>query len=162
MRRLLALAAATAAVAALPAAATAQTPAVPFDALAPLGVPALITALPFERFTPDTITVSKSTGVAYANLDTEWHDVVAKTATRPDGSAPWCAQYPLDPEHPEIETCPLFWTPLLPPGAGDPQGVLDRRSDTTVRGLEDAKVGETYTFICSIHPRMTGTIEVTE
>jgi plastocyanin len=123
-------------------------------------VNSVVTTLPFERYAADTLVVLKSHSLRYVNLDTEWHDVVARDATRPNRSAPWCKYYPVDPDHPNVQTCPLFWTALKPPGGSDPQSVVARKSDAIVQGLQDAKVGSTYTFYCSIHPWMVGTIQV--
>lgn len=129
-------------------------------AMSDSNVTSVITALPFERYAPTTVYVSKSQGLRYFNLDTEWHDVVAHGATRPDRSARWCKYYPLDPEHPSVQTCPLFWTPLKAPGGTDPQGAVAGKHDTRVQGLQDTVVGSSYEFYCSIHPWMVGTIEV--
>jgi len=159
MLRLAATAAAAVVTLAAPAMAGGATAATALVKADPI-VTSVVTALPFERYTPTTVYISKAQGLHYVNLDTEWHDVVAHGATRPNRSAKWCKYYPIDPEHPDIQTCPLFWTPLKPPGGSDPQGVADGKSDTRVLGLEDTKVGSTYDFYCSIHPWMVGTIQV--
>lgn len=121
-----------------------------------------VAAVPVERYAPQDLYVSKSQGLCYANLDLEWHDVVARDATRPSDSAPWCSHFPPDPDDPTKQTCPLFWTPLIAPGGNDAQGVAGRKHDVAVQGLEDAKVGQTYTYFCSIHPLMTGTITIVQ
>jgi len=159
MRRLALTAAAALVTLAAPGAAAAAPESQPCSTDAPTAV---VTTVPFERYAPDTVYLSKSLGLCYVNLDTEFHDVVALGATRPSDSAPWCVHYPPDPDDPTRETCPLFWTPLLPPGGTDPNLVIARRSDAQVQGLEDTEVGKTYTFFCSIHPLMTGTIEVVQ
>jgi plastocyanin len=119
-------------------------------------------AYPVEHYGPQDLQVSKSAGLCYVNLDLEWHDVVALNATRPSDSAPWCVNFPPDPDDPTRETCPLFWTPLIAPGGNDPLGLANRQHDVEVQGLEDAQVGQTYTYFCSIHPFMTGTITITQ
>lgn len=123
----------------------------PLGPLAGSGLTGTVTTVPFNTYLPDTLVVSRSLGLSYVNVDTASHDVVALEARRPDGSAPWCANFE-DPEHPASQDCPLFWSPLIPGGG----------SETPVLGLADTKVGSTYTFYCSIHPYMTGTIQVVE
>jgi len=115
------------------------------------GASGQITTVPFNTYAPSTVVVSRSLGLTYTNLDTARHDVVAREAKRPDGSAPWCEGFE-DPEDPAAEACPLFWSKLIP-GSG---------TQTPVLGLKDTAVGESYSFYCSIHPYMTGTIEVVE
>jgi plastocyanin len=89
--------------------------------------------------------VTPSSLLTYVNLDEGvYHDVVALEATRPAGSAPWCA----DPRF--ADGCPLFYTPLIEGGAG---------STTPVKGLARAEAGD-YAFFCTIHPTMRGTITV--
>jgi plastocyanin len=161
VRRLAATAAVLLAGAIAPAGASAHEPN-PFETLGSAGVTGVVVSYPFERYAPDPVLVSRSLGLRYVNLDTGWHNVVALDARRPDGSAPWCKNYPADPEQPGVEQCPLFWTPLLPPGGSDPSYVTDRRSDYMVEGLQDTKVGEKYTYYCEIHPLMKVTIEVVE
>jgi plastocyanin len=114
----------------------------PADGLPSTGASSLITTVPYNTYAPDTVPVVSSQGLRYINVDTARHDVVAKTAKRPDGSAPWCEDY-------GSGECPLFWTPLIPGGG----------SEATVQGLEDAAPGS-YDFFCTIHPYMVGKIEV--
>ena len=110
-----------------------------------------ITTVPFNTYAPGTIVVSRSLGLTYTNLDTASHDVVARDAKRADGSAPWCADFE-DPEDPGASDCPLFWSELIAGGG----------TQTPVLGLQDTKPGAAYTFYCSIHPYMTGTMQVVE
>ena len=123
----------------------------PLSGLSGAGVTGQITTVPFNTYAPGRIVVSRSLGLTYTNLDTASHDVVALEAKRPDGSAPWCDGFK-DPEEPDAEACPLFWSKLIPGGG----------TQTPVLGLQDTKVGGSYSFYCSIHPYMTGTIEVAE
>jgi plastocyanin len=123
----------------------------PLAPLTGLGVSGRVTTVPFNTYLPSSIQVSRSLGLTYVNVDTARHDVVALEARRPDGSAPWCGSFE-NPEDPDAKDCPLFWTPLIPGGG----------SETPVLGLEDTKAGESYAFYCSIHPYMTGTLEVVE
>ena len=117
----------------------------PLGPLAGVGLSSTVTTVPFNTYAPDTLVVSRSLGLRYLNADTARHDVVAREARRPDGSAPWCKDF-------DAGTCPLFWTPLVAGGG----------SEAPVQGLEDAEVGRTYTFYCTIHPYMVGTLRVVE
>ena len=117
----------------------------PLDPLSGAGVSSTVTTVPFNTYAPDTLVVSRSLGLRYVNVDTARHDVVALDARRPAGSAPWCANY-------EAGKCPLFWSPLIPGGG----------SETPVLGLEDAKPGETYSFFCTLHNYMVGTLRVVD
>lgn len=122
-------------------------PLAPFQDTAAKG---LITTVPINTYLPSTLPVSRSLGLTYVNADILDHDVVAYEAKRPDGSAPWCGTFE-DMEDPSAVECPLFWSPLIPSG-----------ETTPVLGLQDTKVGESYSFYCSIHPSMRGTIQVVE
>lgn len=117
----------------------------PFRTLSDAGAKSQIIAVPINQYATTNMVVHKRLGINYTNLDMNLHDVVARDDFRPDGSAPWCADYPSG-------TCPLFWTPLINGG-----GTM-----TPVQGLQDAKVGRDYTFYCSIHPYMVGTITVVQ
>lgn len=121
------------------------------DPLTGAGVSTAVTTVPFNTYAPDRLVVSRSLGLRYVNADAASHDIVAIDARRPDGSAPWCGGFK-NLENPASQDCPLFWTPVIAGGG----------TQTPVLGLEDAKVGETYRFMCSIHPYMVGTIEVVE
>lgn len=148
MRTSVALAATAVVSAIAPAAASAQAPD-PFGPLAETGLSSVITTVPVNTYAPDTVPVVRSLGLKYVNLDAARHDVVALDATRPDGSAEWCDAYE-NPDDPEAEDCPLFWSPLIPGGG----------SETMVQGLDDTEAGTSYSFFCSIHPYMVGKLEV--
>lgn len=112
----------------------------------------VITAVPRDTYLPDMIVVTRDGHVTYTNLDLAEHDVVARVYDnnfepradyiRPDGSAPWCANY--------FGDCPLFWSELIP-GAG---------TSTAVLGIADTEVGKSYEFFCTIHQWMRGTLTV--
>lgn len=144
------LAAVACATAALPAAASAA-PRGPFGPLAGSGLTTVVTTIPIDTYLPDTMLVSRSLGLTLVNTDTARHDIVARDDRRPNGSAPWCDEFE-DPEDPAAENCPLFWSPLIPGGG----------STTPIIGLQDTVEGRDYTFYCSIHPAMVGTIKVVE
>lgn len=89
---------------------------------------------------------SKSGKVLYTNLDVVRHDVVQDP--RSDGVAgpagePWCSRFRGD--------CPAFWTPLLGLGETAP-----------LQGLENTKAGRSYSFYCTLHPGMRGTLAVVD
>jgi len=150
MRARVILAAVMVLCAATPAAANAA-PTGPFGPLAGSPLTSVVTTVPFNTYAPDTLVVSRSLGLTYVNADTASHDVVAYSAKRPDGSAPWCDAFE-DTYAPASVDCPLFWSELIPGG-----GSVER-----VQGLQDTVVGREYEFYCSIHPYMRGTIKVVE
>lgn len=133
--------------------ATAEEPAAEEGSVAG-GVTQLVTTVPRDTYAPSTVLVSRGGGLTYANLDLNRHDLVARVYdddhdvredhVRPDDSAPWCEDF--------FGDCPLFWSELI-------QGPA---ASTPVLGLEDAEVGATYEFYCSIHPYMRGTLTVVE
>lgn len=88
------------------------------------------------------VVVAPSGGpLTLVNGDLEPHDFLALNATRPAGSAPWCAFL--------VGPCPLFWSEIIGLGA-----------TTTVQGLEGLPTGSTYDFYCSVHPWMLGTLVI--
>lgn len=95
-------------------------------------------------FVPASVTVAKGLPVTFFNPDvlaTSGHDVTALDATRPKSSAPWCADF--------VGPCPLFWSETITAGSATP-----------VLGFEDAVVGRTYAYYCSVHPQMVGSVTV--
>jgi hypothetical protein len=58
------------------------------------------------------------------------------------GKDPWCTRFAKG-------KCPVFWTPLL--GLGE---------STDLKGLKNTVAGRNYTFYCSLHPGMRGTLAV--
>jgi polyvinyl alcohol dehydrogenase (cytochrome) len=102
----------------------------------------------FAGYLTPTMVASKSAGrVLYTNLDVVRHDVVQDPRT--DGVAgkgkdPWCTRFAKG-------KCPVFWAPLL--GLGE---------TAELRGLKNTVAGRTYTFYCSLHPGMRGTLAVVD
>lgn len=94
------------------------------------------------------LVLSKSLGrVVYTNLDVVRHDVVQDVRTdgvASNGKDPWCKQF-------ATGKCPVFWTPLL--GLGE---------STDLRGLSNTVSGKSYSFYCSLHPGMRGTLAVVD
>jgi plastocyanin len=116
----------------------------PFRTLSEAGAQSQIVAVPIDQYATTSMVVSKRLGANYTNLDNNLHDVVARDDYRPDGSAPWCDDF-------QSGKCPLFYTPLI-----------GNQKMEKVQGLADAEAGRDYTFYCSIHPYMTGTISVVD
>lgn len=115
----------------------------PLRTLSNAGVQSQVVAVPVNTYAPTDLYVDRKLGLNYTNFDLNRHDVVARDDFRPDGSAAWCADFPSG-------RCPQFWTPLIDGGG----------TQAKVLGLEDAEVNKTYTYYCSIHPYMVGTITV--
>jgi hypothetical protein len=116
----------------------------PFRTLSDAGVKSQVLAVPVDTYATTNVFVHRRLGLNYTNLDMNLHDVVARDDFRPNGSAPWCADFPSG-------KCPLFWTPLI-----------GQQQQAPVLGLADAEPGRDYTFYCSIHPLMVGTISVVQ
>jgi plastocyanin len=100
------------------------------------------------------IVVEPGEEVTFTNIDIEMHDVVQDVAADGVGAKkrmPWCKKSKKKHHggHSHGGGCPLFWTPLISLG-----------KTTPVYGLENVKSGETYTFLCTIHHGMTGTLVV--
>jgi polyvinyl alcohol dehydrogenase (cytochrome) len=102
----------------------------------------------FAGYLTPAMVVSKSQGrLLYSNADVVRHDVVQDV--RNDGVAdkgndPWCKRFGKG-------KCPVFWAPLL--GLGE---------SAEVQGLKNTVAGKTYTFYCSLHPGMRGTLAVVD
>jgi plastocyanin len=97
--------------------------------------------------TPAMVASKRSGKVLYTNLDVVRHDVVQDPRT--DGVAgpsksPWCKRFPKG-------SCPVFWAPLL--GLGE---------TAQLQGLQNTQPGKTYTFYCSLHPGMRGSLAVVD
>src|SRR4051812_23415780 len=102
----------------------------------------------FAGYLTPAMVVSKASGkLLYTNLDVVRHDVVQDVRT--DGMAskgkdPWCKRYAKG-------KCPVFVAPLL--GLGE---------TAEVQGLKNTVAGKSYTFYCSLHPGMRGTLAVVD
>ncbi len=102
-------------------------------------------AAQFYGYVAPVVVTEKGGSVTYLNLDIARHDLVQDVQA--DGFAgsrkkPWCKSF-------RKGTCPVFWTPSI--GLGQ---------QTQVKGLESVKPGKTYSFLCTLHPGMTGTLIV--
>lgn len=96
------------------------------------------------------ITISKGDSITFTNLDVTRHDFVQDVETDGKGgrkNAPWCKEEKGHAHH--DHGCPVFWSKLV-----------DFQGSTKVKGLRRVKPGTTYTFFCTIHHEMKGTLTV--
>ena len=99
------------------------------------------------------IVVTPGEEVSFTNIDIEMHDVVQDVEADGVGSKkamPWCKKGKKKKHkhgHSHAGQCPIFWSPLISLG-----------ETTPIYGLENVKSGETYSFYCTIHHGMTGTL----
>ena len=96
-------------------------------------------------FIPPAVVIAPGENITYANADVAPHNFVASDAFMPAKSAkksPWCSGF-------DKGRCPLFWSPTIVAG-----------ETTEVEGLERVKSGKQYTFFCTLHPNMKGTLIV--
>jgi polyvinyl alcohol dehydrogenase (cytochrome) len=102
----------------------------------------------FSGYLTPAMVFSKASGkVVYTNLDVVRHDVVQDVRTdgvASKGKDPWCKRYAKG-------RCPVFMAPLL--GLGE---------SADLQGLKNTVAGKTYTFYCSLHPGMRGSLAVVD
>jgi polyvinyl alcohol dehydrogenase (cytochrome) len=102
----------------------------------------------FSGYLTPAMVASKGSGkVIYTNLDVVRHDVVQDVRTdgvASKGKDPWCKRFAKG-------KCPVFWAPLL--GLGE---------SADLQGLKNTQPGKTYTFYCSLHPGMRGSLSVVD
>jgi plastocyanin len=99
-------------------------------------------AAPINTYaTPVVVVMDRSQPATFVNADIAEHDVVAYDAVRADVTPWWCFGYE--------SHCPLFATHVLPTGETAP-----------IEGLDEAQTGVPYTFYCTRHPFMKGTLIV--
>jgi plastocyanin len=99
----------------------------------------------FYGYLTPVVVVEKKGKLAYSNADILQHDVVHDA--RADGvygpsKKRWCKAF-------RKGKCPVFWSKRA--GLGQTVPVL---------GLGAVKAGQTYTFFCTLHPGMKGTLVV--
>ncbi|HEU4481181.1 MAG TPA: hypothetical protein VFS18_04785 [Actinomycetota bacterium] len=99
----------------------------------------------FHGYAPPVVVIQKGDDLTYANFDIVQHDVVHDAAA--DGISgpkkrPWCGNF-------KKGSCPVFWSERAGLGA-----------QTPVLGLNKVKPGKSYTFYCTLHPSMVGTLVV--
>lgn len=92
-------------------------------------------------FATPVVAAQRGGELSFVNADLADHNFVALEAFGSDAK-PWC-----DPNR--KGRCPLFWSNLI--------GTAE---STPVLGLDQTKSGVTYSFYCTIHPNMKGTLAV--
>lgn len=107
----------------------------------------------YGYLTPE-ITISKGDSITLSNFDIFEHDFVHDVETDGFGGkkkkAPWCKEdHKGDHSDHGGHGCPVFWSELAGTGA-----------TVEVKGLNRTKPGKTYTFFCSLHHNMKGTLTV--
>lgn len=97
-----------------------------------------------------TITISKGDKISFTNLDAFEHDFVHDVETDGFGgkrNVRWCKEENGHDQH--DHGCPVFWSERLEAG-----------ETTKVLGLKRVKRDRTYTFFCTLHHNMKGTLIV--
>lgn len=95
-------------------------------------------AATFSTYATAASVVEVGGEITFVNADAFRHNVVSREPGAED--RPWCAGY-------GIGRCPLFWSPLINVG-----------QTTPVLGLDRIEAGNTYTFYCTLHTGMQGTL----
>ena len=96
-------------------------------------------------FLPPVVVIAPGEDITYVNADIAPHDFVAYESymtKKQAKKAPWCSGF-------DRGKCPLFWSQTITAG-----------QSTEVLGLENVESGAQYTFYCSRHPGMKGTLIV--
>lgn len=96
------------------------------------------------------LVVEKGSTLTYANIDIVRHDLVHDVEADGFGTKkkmPWCEEEAHGHHHDHGAACPVFWSAQI--GAGQ---------TTEVLGLKNLKPGTTYTFFCTLHHGMKGTL----
>ena len=94
-------------------------------------------------YTTETVVTVVGGTVEFVNLDLDIHNFTAFDTflSKKDAkSRSWCGSY-------KKNKCPVFWSKTTGPG------------ETQVEGLDTIEPGE-YTFFCTVHPAMKGTLQV--
>ena len=94
-------------------------------------------------YATQTVVTAAGGIIEFVNTDIDVHNFTAFEAYLPKKTAkstPWCGSY-------RKNKCPVFWSETIGPG------------QTQVQGLDAIEPGE-YTFFCSVHPAMKGTLQV--
>lgn len=100
----------------------------------------------FAGYLTPAVLAAKGGKLDYTNADVVSHDVVQDPRTdgiSGKGTKPWCKGFPTG-------KCPVFFTPLQ--GLGQ---------TTPVQGLDQLVPGKSYSFYCTLHPSMRGTLVAT-
>jgi plastocyanin len=96
---------------------------------------------PITGWTVPVVAVPAGAALTFVNIDVAPHNFVAEGAYGSD-RAPWCK-----PGHYPKKRCPLFWSRTVGLAGSAP-----------VVGLDHLVAGHTYTYVCTIHSSMRGTL----
>ena len=108
-------------------------------------------AAKFWGYATPVVVISKGEELTYTNFDVEKHDVVQDVEADGFGGPkkmPWCKEEK-GHEHGHDHGCPVFWSDLI-----------GLQQTTKVLGLQNVKPGTTYSFMCTLHHGMKGTLIV--
>ncbi len=111
-----------------------------------------VVAGPFAEsagYATPSVTIETGGRVSLTNFDSVLHDVVHDAEADGFGgpeNMPWC-----DQGHHSEGPCPVFWSPLI-----------DAGQTTGVWGLRNVQPGVTYSFFCTLHHGMTGSLTVSQ
>lgn len=100
-----------------------------------------------------TITIAKGDTILFRNLDVFDHNIVHDVETDGFGgkrNVAWCKSVSGN-GHEHSTACPVFWSELIGTGGS-----------TQVMGLNRVKAGKSYTFFCTEHHNMKGTLVVSD
>ncbi len=145
MSKALALMIATAAILAGPASASLRTGAEHQGAAGPGGF--------VHGYLTPIITIAKGDSIVFTNLDVFDHNIVHDVETDGFGgkrNVEWCKRGSGDGHH-HATACPVFYSELIGTGRS-----------TQVVGLDRVKAGKSYTFFCTKHHNMKGTLVVSD
>ena len=107
----------------------------------------------YYGYFPSELTIAKGDTILYTNYDLAPHDFVQDVETDGFGgkpNVPWCEEEEGHEPDEHHHGCPVFWSKQI-----------GNQQKTTVRGLNRVKPGTTYTFFCTLHHGMKGTLTVT-
>ena len=109
-------------------------------------------AAKFWGYATPAVIVEKGGDLTYSNVDFERHDFVHDVESDGFGThkkMPWCkkAKGADGHHHDHGAGCPVFWSKQI--GLGE---------TTEVLGLENLEPGTIYTFFCTLHHGMKGTL----
>lgn len=107
----------------------------------------------YYGYFPSDITIARGDTILYTNYDLARHDFVQDVETDGFGgkpTVPWCEEEEGHETGEHHHGCPVFWSKQI-----------GNQKETLVRGLNRVKPGTTYTFFCTLHHAMKGTLTVT-
>jgi hypothetical protein len=114
------------------------------------GEESAVVAGPFAEsagYADPTVEVESGGRLIFRNFDLVGHDVVHDVAADGFGGStdmPWCGE-----GHHTDGPCPVFWSPVIEAG-----------ETTVVLGMRNVEAGRSYSFFCTLHHSMQGTLVV--